>query len=434
MGQNSGYTTVDGEFDTLEERSFLTIDDFNIEGKTIILRIDINSSVNPENGEILDNTRIKRHADTVKELSEKKAKVVILAHQSRPGKLDFVSLKKHAKMMTEIINIDIQFIPDIYGPKAINSIQELKNSEIIMLENVRFDEEEIKFNKFENDNFEKQTKSRMVRTLSPLADLFVNDAFAAAHRCQPSLVGFAEKLPAIAGRVMQRELDFLGKAIASGPQPRIAILGGSKAADSVSISEYFLKKGVDYVLTGGVVANIFLLAADIDIGEASTAFVKKNIPDYKNIISKAKDLVNEYGNRIVYPNDVALNKEGRRFGIPIDSLPTKYPIHDIGLNTLVNYIEHIKKAGTIIANGPMGVFEDAEFAVGTREIFEAISQNQNMTVVGGGETAMAFNQMGLTSKIEHVSTGGGSCIAFMADETMPALEAMRRSKIKYSEK
>jgi len=434
VGQNSGYTTVDGEFDTLEERSFLTIDDFNIEGKTIILRIDINSSVNPETGKILDNTRIKRHADTVKELSEKKAKVVILAHQSRPGKLDFVSLKEHAKMMTEIININIQFIPDIYGSKAINSIRKLKNSDIIMLENVRFDKEEIKLNKFENDNFEKQNKSRMVKTLSPLADLFVNDAFAAAHRCQPSLVGFAEELPAIAGRVMQRELDFLGKAIASGPQPRIAILGGSKAADSVSISEYFLKKGVDYVLTGGVVANIFLLAAGIDIGESSTTFVKKNIPDYDNIINKAKDLVKKYGNRIVYPKDVALNKEGRRFGIPIGSLPTEYPIHDIGLNTLVNYIEHIRKAGTIIANGPMGVFEDAEFAVGTREIFAEIAQNQNMTVVGGGETAMAFNQMGLTSKIEHVSTGGGACIAFMADETMPALEAMRRSKIKYSKK
>jgi len=303
-----------------------------------------------------------------------------------------------------------------------------------MLENVRFDKEEIKLNKFENDNFEKQNKSRMVKTLSPLADLFVNDAFAAAHRCQPSLVGFAEELPAIAGRVMQRELDFLGKAIASGPQPRIAILGGSKAADSVSISEYFLKKGVDYVLTGGVVANIFLLAAGIDIGESSTTFVKKNIPDYDNIINKAKDLVKKYGNRIVYPKDVALNKEGRRFGIPIGSLPTEYPIHDIGLNTLVNYIEHIRKAGTIIANGPMGVFEDAEFAVGTREIFAEIAQNQNMTVVGGGETAMAFNQMGLTSKIEHVSTGGGACIAFMADETMPALEAMRRSKIKYSGK
>ena len=434
MGQNSGYTTVDGEFDTLEDRSFLTIDDFNIEGKTIILRIDINSSVNPENGEILDNTRIKRHAATVKELSDKKAKIIVLSHQSRPGKLDFISLKKHAKMMSEIINIDIHFIPDLYSPEVINSIQKLKNSEIIMLENVRFDEEENKFNKFENNNFEKQTKSKMVKTLSPLADLFVNDAFAAAHRCQPSLVGFAEELPAIAGRVMQRELDFLGKAIASGPKPRIAILGGSKAADSVSISEYFLKKGVDYILTGGVVANIFLLAAGINIGESSTTFVKKNIPDYDKIISKANDLVKEYGDRIVYPNDVALNKEGRRFGIPINLLPTEYPIHDIGLDTLVEYIEYIKKAGTIIANGPMGVFEEAEFAIGTREIFKAIAQNQNMTVVGGGETAMAFNQMELTSKIEHVSTGGGACIAFMADETMPTLEAMRRSKIKYSRK
>ena len=434
MGQNSGYTTVDGEFDTLEDRSFLTIDDFNIEGKVIILRIDINSSVNPENGDILDNTRIKRHADTVKELSEKKAKIVILAHQSRPGKLDFVSLENHAKIMSKIINTKINFIPDLYGNKAISSILKLKNSEIIMLENVRFDEQEIELSTFENNNFEKQAESKMVTKLSPLADLFINDAFAAAHRCQPSLVGFAEKLPAIAGRVMQGELDFLGKAIASGPQPRIAVLGGSKAADSVSISEYFLKKGVDYILTGGVVANIFLIAAGIDIGESSKEFIKRNIPNYENVIDKANNLLKNYGDRIIYPKDVALNKEGNRFGIPIKSLPTKYPIHDIGLDTLVKYIEYIDKAGTIIANGPMGVFEDAEFAIGTREIFKSISNNQNMTVVGGGETAMAFNQMGLTSKIEHVSTGGGACIAFMADETMPALEAMRRSKIKYSKK
>ena len=434
MGQNSGYTTVDGEFDTLKDRSFLTIDDFKIEGKVIILRIDINSSVNPENGDILDNTRIKRHAETVKELSEKKAKTIILAHQSRPGKLDFISLEKHAKMMAEIININIDFIPDLYGKKAIDSIKKMNDGQIIMLENVRFDKEEIKLNTFENDNFEKQAKSKMVTKLSPLADLFVNDAFAAAHRCQPSLVGFAEELPALAGRVMQRELDFLGKAIASGPQPRIAVLGGSKAADSVLISEYFLKKGVRYILTGGVVANIFLMAKGIDIGVSSTNYIKKNIPNYKIIISKAKKLLKKYREQIIYPNDVALNKEGKRIGIHTESLPTKYPIHDIGLDTLVKYIEYIDKAGTIIANGPMGVFENTQFAIGTKEVFEAISNNPNMTVVGGGETAMAFNQMGLTSKIEHVSTGGGACIAFMADETMPALEAMRRSKIKYNNK
>ena len=431
MARNSGYITVDGEFDTLDERSFFTIDDFEIKNKKIILRIDINSSINPENGKILDDTRIKRHAATVKELADKKAKVIILAHQSRPGKLDFVSLKEHSKIMAKIISMKIKFVPDIYGKSALNSINKIKSGEILMLENVRFDKEEVELKTFENKNFEKQSNSKMVETLAPLADLFVNDAFAAAHRCQPSLVGFSERIPAIAGRVMQRELDFLGKAISSGPNPRIALLGGSKAADSVSISEYFLSKGVDYVLTGGVVANIFLIAANVDIGKPSTKFIENNIPNHKEIIGKAKKLIKKHGEKIVYPTDVATNNKGKRMGIPIDQLPTKYPIHDIGLDTLVKYAELIENAGTVIANGPMGVFEDSEFAIGTREIFQAIANNEGMTVVGGGETAMAFNQMNLAKGIEHISTGGGSCIAFMADKTMPALEAMRRSKVKF---
>ena len=431
MVQNSGYITVDGEFDTLEERSFFTIDDFEMKNKKVILRIDINSSINPENGDILDDTRIKRHAATVKELAGKEAKIVILAHQSRPGKLDCVSLKEHAKRMSEIIDIEIKFVPDIYGNSAVNLINELKSGEILMLDNVRFDNEEVELKNFENDNFEKQANSNMVKTLAPLADLFVNDAFAAAHRCQPSLVGFAEKMPAIAGRVMQRELDFLGKAIASGPSPRIALLGGSKAADSVAISEYFLKKGVDHVLTGGVVANIFLIAANKDIGKPSTEFVKNNISNHEKIIADAKKLIEKYNGRIVYPSDVATNANGKRIGVSIDLLPTENPIHDIGLDTLVKYINLIEEAGTIIANGPMGVFENSEFAIGTREVFQAIANSEGMTVVGGGETAMAFNQMGLAKGVEHISTGGGACIAFMADETMPALEAMRRSKIKF---
>jgi phosphoglycerate kinase len=429
--QNSGYITVDGEFDTLEERSFFTIDDFEMKNKKVILRIDINSSINPENGDILDDTRIKRHAATVKELAGKEAKIVILAHQSRPGKLDCVSLKEHAKRMSEIIDIEIKFVPDIYGNSAVKLINELKSGEILMLDNVRFDNEEVELKNFENDNFEKQANSNMVKTLAPLADLFVNDAFAAAHRCQPSLVGFAEKMPAIAGRVMQRELDFLGKAIASGPSPRIALLGGSKAADSVAISEYFLKKGVDYVLTGGVVANIFLIAANKDIGKPSTEFVKNNISNHEKIIADAKKLIEKYNGRIVYPSDVATNANGKRIGVSIDQLPTENPIHDIGLDTLVKYINLIDDARTIIANGPMGVFENSEFAIGTREVFQAIANSEAMTVVGGGETAMAFNQMGLAKGVEHISTGGGACIAFMADETMPALEAMRRSKIKF---
>ena len=432
MAQNSSYVTVDGEFDSLKDRSFLTIDDYDLFGQNVILRIDINSSINPENGDLLDDTRIKRHSSTVKELSDKKARVIVLAHQSRPGKLDFVNLEKHGERMSQIINKEIKFIDDIYGEKATKHINKMKNGEIILLDNVRFDDEEIELSKFANDNFDIQRKSKMVRQLSPQASFFINDAFAASHRCQPSLVGFAEDMPALAGRVMQRELDFLGKAISSGPTPRIAVLGGSKAADSVAIAENFLQKGVEKILTGGVVANIFLMASGVDIGEPSTEFVERHIPDHKNVIKLAKELLKKYEGRVEIPTDVALNMDGKRYGTNVSNLPQNYSLYDIGIDTLVNYISIIEKAGTIIANGPMGVFEDSEFATGTNEVFSAISKSDGMTVVGGGETAMAFNQMGLADGIRHISTGGGACISFMSGETMPALEAMRRSKSKFN--
>ncbi len=432
MAQSSSYVTVDGEFDSLKDRSFLTIDDYDLCDQNVILRIDINSSINPENGDLLDDTRIKRHSATVKELSDKEARVIVLAHQSRPGKLDFVNLEKHGERMSQIIDKEIKFIDDIYGEKAIEHINKMKNGEIILLDNVRFDDEEIELSKFVNDNFDIQRKSKMVRQLSPQASFFINDAFAASHRCQPSLVGFAENMPALAGRVMQRELDFLGKAISSGPTPRIAVLGGSKAADSVAIAENFLQKGVEKILTGGVVANIFLMASGVDIGEPSTEFVERYIPDYKNVIKLAKELLKTYEGRIEIPTDVALNMDGKRYGTNVSNLPQNYSLYDIGIDTLVNYISIIEKAGTIIANGPMGVFEDSEFATGTNEVFSAISKSDGMTVVGGGETAMAFNQMGLADGIRHISTGGGACISFMSGETMPALEAMRRSKSKFN--
>ena len=433
MAQNSSYVTVDGEFDSLEDRSFLTMDDYELSGENVILRIDINSSINPENGDLLDDTRIKRHSATVKELSDKNARVIVLAHQSRPGKLDFVNLEKHSERMSKIIEREIKFVDDIYGKKAIQEIKNIKNGQIILLDNVRFDEEEINLKTFENDNFKTQSNARMVKTLAPHASYFINDAFAASHRCQPSLVGFSEYMPALAGRVMQRELDFLGKAISSGPTPRIAVLGGSKAADSVSIAENFLEKGVEQILTGGVVANIFLIASGIDIGKPSTEFIEKQIPDHEKVIELAKKLLSKYDGKIEIPSDVALNKDGKRYGTNVENLPDKYPLFDIGVDTLVRYIQIIENAGTVIANGPMGVFEDSEFATGTNEIFSAISKSKGMTVVGGGETAMAFNQMGLADGIKHISTGGGACISFMSGETMPALEAMRRSKKRFND-
>jgi len=428
------FRTIDGKFESLKRRNFLTIDDFKIKGKVLLLRVDINSSMDPETGQILDDTRIKRHSKTVEELSELKARTVILSHQSRPGNQDFVNLEKHAERMSEIISKKIKFVPDLCGELAVKSIKSMKNGEIIMLDNVRFDEQEISLRKYNGKDFAPQARAKMVEVLSPLASLFVNDAFAAAHRCQPSLVGFAEKLPAVAGRVMQRELDYLGKAIDSGPAPRIALLGGSKAADSVTIAKNFLEKGVNEVLTGGVVANIFLIASGVDIGKPSTEFVIQHISEYEKVIDNARKLIDNYDKKVVLPTDVAINENGLRRGISIEELPTKHAVFDIGLDTLVSYIEKIEKAGTIISNGPMGVFENPEFAAGTRETFNAIASSKGIAVVGGGETTMAFNQMGLSSKIEHLSTGGGSCISFMSGEIMPALEAMRRSKIRYENK
>ena len=434
MERTQKFRTIDGQFESLKERNFLTIDDFKVKGKVVLLRIDINSSLDPETGQILDDTRIRRHSKTVDELCELEARIVILSHQSRPGKKDFVNLENHAQRMSEIINKKVDFIPDLYGELAVSSIKAMKDGEIIMLDNVRFDKEEVSLRKFNGENFTPQENAKMVEVLAPLASLFVNDAFAAAHRCQPSLVGFAKKLPAVAGRVMQRELDYLGKAIESGPSPRIALLGGSKAADSVTIANNFLEKGIDEVLTGGVVANIFLIASGIDIGKQSTEFIIQSISEYKKIIEKARKLINKYGKRIVIPTDVAINDNGLRRGISVKELPTDHAVYDIGLDTLVNYIEKIEKAGTIISNGPMGVFENSEFAAGTREMFNAMANCQGITVVGGGETTMAFNQMGLSSKVEHLSTGGGSCISFMSGEIMPVLEAMRRSKVRYESK
>ena len=434
MDRVQKFRTLDGQFASKSDRSFFTVDDFLVNGKTILLRVDINSSINPDNGEILDDTRIKRHSNTVQELAKWGAKIVILAHQSRPGKLDFVDLKEHAKRMSRIINKDITFVPDIYGEKAIKAIKNLKKSDVIMLDNVRFDDEEIKLKTYNGTDFKPQAKAKMVEKLAPLADFFINDAFAAAHRCQPSLVGFSEKLPAIAGRVMQRELDYLGKAIDSGPEPRIALLGGSKAADSVKIAKNFIDKGINHVLTGGVVSNIFLIASGKDIGKPSTEFIKQNIPDSDDVIRQAKKLVKEHSDKIEIPIDVAVNNEGIRYGIKTEELPNENPLYDIGLDTLVKYIQTIEKAGTVIVNGPMGVFENPEFAAGTHEIFSAVANSDALTVIGGGETVMAFNQMDLASKVEHLSTGGGSCISFMSGEIMPALEAMRQSKIRYESK
>ena len=413
--------------------SFLTLDDLPPGGKTVLLRVDINSSINPETGALLDDTRIRRHAATAELLAEAGARVAILAHQSRPGLLDCVPLERHARRLAHLIDRPVEFIPDVHGELARDAIASLEPGEVVMLDNVRFDAEEVAVSSWNGEDFTPQADTALVRNLAPLADMFVNDAFAAAHRCQPSLVGFTEVLPMATGLVMERELRKLGGAIANGPAPRIALLGGSKAADSVAIAHHFLSQGVDEVLTGGVVANLFLMAGGVDIGAPSTTYIREHIADWEQVVADALTLRKEFGDRLMVPVDVAVSAGGLRHGLPVSELPTKHPVHDIGLETLVAYLAHLEKAGTIIANGPFGVFENPEFAASTREIFTAMANSDALTVVGGGETAMVFTQMGLADRVNHVSTGGGACIAFMSGQVMPVLEALRHSKRRFDE-
>ncbi|HEX7468005.1 MAG TPA: phosphoglycerate kinase, partial [Methanobacterium sp.] len=272
---------------------FCTIDDFDLDNKTVLVRVDINSPVDPATGLILDDTRIRLHAGTIGELSNKGAKTVVLAHQSRPGKKDFTTLKLHAESLAKILNHKVKYVDDIFGSNARTAISRMKRRDIILLENVRFYSEEI----LKRDP-KLQSETHMVQKLSPLADYFINDAFAAAHRSQPSLVGFAFILPSAAGRVMERELKALYNALNNVKKPCIFILGGVKVDDSIMVMENVLKNGsADYILTTGLVANIFLWASGVNIGMYNKNFIERK--GYCNFVKKSKKLLKNYREKII---------------------------------------------------------------------------------------------------------------------------------------
>ncbi len=319
----------------------------------------------------------------------------------------------------------MKYIDSLFDAKALAAIKGMRSGEIIMLENTRFYSEDVAL---KGKKPEVQANSHIVTKLSKVVDYYVCDAFAAAHRSQPTLVGFAEKLPAIAGRLMEKELVMLGDMM-SGDGELTAILGGAKVEDSIEVMGYMLEKDMlAEVLTGGVVANVFLKAKGIELGPPNEDFLKKEVPDHQDLVHAAENLLKKYPDKINIPCDVALNNNGHRAGIPISKLPSEHSIFDIGLETTVKYIHSIKQAKKVMMNGPMGVFELEDFDFGTREILKAIGESKAISVVGGGHTAAAVNAMGLADKIGHVSTGGGSLINMLTGKELPVVEALKRSK------
>ena len=402
-------------------KEFKTIDDFDVEDKTVLVRIDINSPVDPSSGIILDDTRLKLHAQTVKELSSKGAKVVLLAHQSRPGKKDFSTLAQHADALSGILNLRVKYIDSLFSNSAKQAIKALRPHEILLLENARFYSEET----LSRTPLE-QSKTHLVTQLSPLIDYFVNDAFAAAHRSQPSLVGFTVNTPSAAGRVMEKELTVIQDALDNVEHPCVFLLGGMKPDDSIDVMENVLSNGTaDSVLTTGIVGNIVLWASGADIGEVNKQFIIAK--GYKDMVTRSEELIERFGDKVKYPIDVACQIDGNRVDIDSSEIPNE-SIFDIGEKTIALYAKEIRNAKYIFANGPAGVFEDPQFAMGTEDLINAMANSDGFTLIGGGHIAAATAGLGLEEYMSHLSSGGGACISMLAGKELAAVEALKNSK------
>ena len=402
------------------EHGFDTMDDYDFEGKTVLLRVDVNSPVDPLSGELLDDTRMVLHSTTISELSERGAKVVILAHQSRPGKSDFTTLKQHALALSNILGKEVQYVDSIFSSEAINIITNMVNGEIILLENVRFFSEEMP-----KLSAEEQANSVLIQKLYPLADYFVNDAFATAHRSQTSIIGFSQVLPSIAGRVMELELNSLFGILDNAQEPRVYVLGGIKADDSINVMANALKSNkADYILTTGLVANIFLVAKGYEIHEYNLNFIRER--GFEDYIEIAKELIADYDEKIILPLDLAILENDTRVEYPIDEIPN-LPIYDIGSKTIEMYKEKILLAKTLFANGPAGVFEKEGFNLGTEDLLNAIAQSNGFSIIGGGHLAAAASSMDLDDDITHISSGGGASISLISGEELPAVKALIES-------
>ncbi len=408
-----------------------TIDDFNVKGKTVFIRVDINEPVDKAKNELKDITRIKGCAPTVKELSDKGAKLVVMAHQGSDIEYkSYYTLQYHTKELSRLIGKNIEFVPDVCGPYAQEKIRGLNEGEILLLENVRYMAEEMTlFETKLNLTPEQQAKTVVVQKLYPLADLYVCDAFAAAHRSQPTLVGFEEFLPSAMGRLFEKEYGVLAGILEEPKKPLVFVLGGAKIQDAFLMMETVLGKGVaDKVLAGGLVANIMLIASGVDIGKPSTDYIYSN--NLGEFIEMSKRLLDRFGDKIILPADLAYAND-KRVTVKISDLPVNEPLLDIGDKTAEIFKQEILNAKTVFVNGPMGVFEKEFTEYGTKAVWNALAETKAYTVLGGGDSITATNKYGLADKIGYICTGGGAMVRFLSGEELPVVKALKSAAKKF---
>jgi phosphoglycerate kinase len=403
-------------------KDYNTLDDFNVENKTVLLRVDFNMPLDKKTLDITDDTRIRLALPTLKELVNKNAKTVILAHQGKQGSWDFISMQKHAQMLQTLLGKNVTFIDDIYGEKAKNAIKTMKPGTVVFLDNVRKYTAET-----EKKKPEEHARSELVQNLSPLADFYVNDAFAAAHRAQCSLTGFTVVLPSAAGRLMEKELTALEKAVSHPEKPSIFLFGGAKFADVIiTIDRILSNKIADHVLLTGLTANAFLKAKGVNLGKKNEqAFDEEGTPE---VFTEIKNVYKKFEKQIHLPTDFAIEEHGKRKEITLADLPVDNNLFDIGEKTIQDYKKILGTVKTIFISGPCGVYENPLFRKGTEEIFAFITTSKAFSIAGGGHTVAAIEQMKLRGKITHISTGGGALEKFMMGEKLAVVEALKAAK------
>ncbi len=375
-----------------------TLDSFNFKNKTTILRADLNSDFHK--GKVLMSERIKQSAITIKELKKKKAKIIIIAHQSRPGKPDFVNLKQHAKLLNKLTKV--KYVPDILGEKATKAIQKLKPGQAILLENIRFEKDEFKP--------EKGKKNKLFK-LTNLADIYVNDSFSVCHRKQTSITLLPKHMKHCAGRLLEKEVKSLKKI---NTKNCMYILGGAKPEENIR-----LLRGKK-VIACGLFGQLCLISRGKNLGEQNK-YLKKTIKNYSQVIKQLK----KKQKNVITPVDFAVKKNNKRVEISVEEFPSKYEIFDIGTKTQKLFVKEIKKANAVYMKGPAGYCADRKFAKGTTEILKAVSKTK-FSLIGGGHLSDAIKYSKIPEKkFNHISLSGGALLRVVAGEKLPGLQALR---------
>ena len=404
--------------------SVLTLADAGLAGKRVLLRVDVNSPLDPVTKDFLDDSRLRGILPTLRRLAS--SRVIILAHQSRPGKVDFTNMYAHSDLLSRLLGRPITFIPDVCGDLAQESIVNMRQGDMLFLDNVRGHPDEMGMKKSE---FSELHESEIVQNLAPLVDAYVCDAFAAAHRNSPTLSGFGKALPCFAGELMAKEVKALKMAVEAPPKPYTAVLGGVKCDDSLDIANNLCERGVaDTIVPVGAVGNLMLWASGTNIGEGNEDFLRKELGDaFESTWELANSWLANHQDRLLLPIDVAAEVDGRRVDLPIEQLPPPGPLFDIGLQTCMRMREHIVDAGCVLWNGPAGFFEKDPFAFGTIEILNQCCESNGFVIIGGGHTSTLVNERKVADLVGHNSTGGGACLTMLAGRRMPVIEALEAS-------